>query len=574
MMILVMAFLDVLGVASIFPLMASLADPSIVQTNPYLLNLYNFFEYENSEDFLFFLGFLVFCIFVFSLTFKSLTIFLQLKFTSKIDYSLSRRLFEGYLNHPYSWFLNRHSAELGKTLLSEVTTVVQGAILPMTVILAQSATVIAILILLIAVNPMLSLVMGIVLISSYVTIFFIVNKYLSLIGEKRLLANEHRYKAVSEAFGAIKEVKLGGLEKAFSKNFNTPAKVFASYHASSQAILQLPRYFLEAILFGGMLLLMLNLLGEDGDMKNFLPMIALYAFAGYRVMPAIQLVYASFSQLQYHKAAFENLHNDYLSISRDEAEDSKSLNPITFTKSIQLKDICYTYPSAEKSSLHNINMVIKCKQTIGFVGSTGSGKTTLADIILGILNPESGSLIIDDNHITNQTMRVWQEKIGYVPQNIYLADASVAENIAFGIEPDQIDNDKVIKAAIIANLDTFIQDEMPQGYETEVGERGVRLSGGQRQRIGIARAMYHQPEILVLDEATSALDNVTEKAVMDAVDTLGHEITIILIAHRLTTVQSCDLIYCLQDGEIEASGTFDELVSKNQKFKSMAESNH
>jgi len=573
MMILVMAFFDVLGVASIFPLMASMADPSIVQTNPYLLNLYNFFEYEDSEDFLFFLGVLVFCIFVFSLAFKSLTIFLQLKFTAQIDYSLSKRLFEGYLNHPYAWFLNRHSAELGKTLLSEVTTVVQGAILPMTVILAQSATVIAILILLIVVNPALSLIMGAILIFSYVIIFSIVNKYLSSIGKKRLLSNEQRYKAVSEAFGAIKEVKLGGLEKAFSQNFNSPAKAFASYHASSQSILQLPRYFLEAILFGGMLLLMLNLLGENGDAKNFLPMIALYAFAGYRVMPAIQLVYASFSQLQYHKAAFENLHNDYLSISKEADKDSKTTQSIAFTKSLQLKDVSYTYPLADKSSLQNINMVIQCKQTIGFVGSTGSGKTTLADIILGILSPESGSLIIDDQLVTDQSMRSWQEKIGYVPQNIYLADASVAENIAFGIESDQIDREKVKKAAIIANLHAFIQDEMPKGYETEVGERGVRLSGGQRQRIGIARAMYHQPEILILDEATSALDNVTEQAVMDAVNTLGHEITIILIAHRLTTVQSCDMLYFLQDGEIEASGTFDELVSKNKKFKLMAESN-
>ena len=477
------------------------------------------------------------------------------------------------MNHPYSWFLNRHSAELGKTLLSEVTTVVQGAILPMTVILAQSATVIAILILLIAINPTLSLVMGAILISSYLIIFSVSNKYLSSIGKKRLLSNEQRYKAVSEAFGAIKEVKLGGLEKAFSQNFNSPAKAFASYHASSQSILQLPRYFLEAILFGGMLLLMVNLLGDDGDAKNFLPMIALYAFAGYRVMPAIQLVYASFSQLQYHKAAFENLHNDYLSISKVEDKNSNMIQPITFAKSMELKDVCYTYPLAEKASLQNINMVIQCKQTIGFVGSTGSGKTTLADIILGILNPESGSLIIDDQLVTDQSMRSWQEKIGYVPQNIYLADTSVAENIAFGIASDQIDSEKVKKAAIIANLHTFIQDEMPKGYETEVGERGVRLSGGQRQRIGIARAMYHQPEILILDEATSALDNVTEQAVMDAVNTLGHQITIILIAHRLTTVQSCDMLYFLHDGEIEASGTFDELVSKNQKFQLMAESN-
>ncbi len=571
-MILVMALFDVLGVASIFPLMASLADPAIIETNSYLLYLYEFFEFDNPNNFLFFLGGIVFCIFVFSLVFKSITIYLQLRFTAKIDYSISKKLFQGYLGHPYSWFLNRHSAELGKTLLSEVTTVVQGAILPITVILAQGATVIAILILLIVINPKISIIMGIVLISAYVSIFFIVNRYLAFIGKKRLEANEQRYKAVSEGFGAIKEVKLGGLEEAFSLNFNRPAKNFASYHASSQAILQLPRYLLEAILFGGMLLLMLYLLGDDAYSKNFLPLIALYAFAGYRVMPAVQLVYSSFSQLRYHQAAFENLHKDYMSIFVNEANLENLSEPISFNKTIQLQDVSYAYPLAEKTALKDINITIKCKQTIAFVGSTGSGKTTLADIILGILSPKNGSLIIDEQIITEKNKRGWQKLIGYVPQNIYLADASVAENIAFGVEPSKIDYDQVKKAAMVANLDNFIEEDMPNGYKSEVGERGVRLSGGQRQRIGIARAMYHQPDILILDEATSALDNVTEHEVMDAINALGQEITIILIAHRLSTVQSCDNLYFLQDGRIEDHGTFDELMKKNQKFKSMTKS--
>ena len=571
-MILVMALFDVLGVASIFPLMASLADPAIIETNSYLLYLYEFFEFDNPNNFLFFLGGIVFCIFVFSLVFKSITIYLQLRFTAKIDYSISKKLFQGYLGHPYSWFLNRHSAELGKTLLSEVTTVVQGAILPITVILAQGATVIAILILLIVINPKISIIMGIVLISAYVSIFFIVNRYLAFIGKKRLEANEQRYKAVSEGFGAIKEVKLGGLEEAFSSNFNRPAKNFASYHASSQAILQLPRYLLEAILFGGMLLLMLYLLGDDAYSKNFLPLIALYAFAGYRVMPAVQLVYSSFSQLRYHQAAFENLHKDYMSIFVNEANLENLSEPISFNKTIQLQDVSYAYPLAEKTALKDINITIKCKQTIAFVGSTGSGKTTLADIILGILSPKNGSLIIDEQIITEKNKRGWQKLIGYVPQNIYLADASVAENIAFGVEPSKIDYDQVKKAAMVANLDNFIEEDMPNGYKSEVGERGVRLSGGQRQRIGIARAMYHQPDILILDEATSALDNVTEHEVMDAINALGQEITIILIAHRLSTVQSCDNLYFLQDGRIEDHGTFDELMKKNQKFKSMTKS--
>ena len=414
--------------------------------------------------------------------------------------------------------------------------------------------------------------MGIVLISAYASIFFIVNKYLAFIGKKRLEANEQRYKAVSEGFGAIKEVKLGGLEEAFSLNFNRPAKNFASYHASSQAILQLPRYLLEAILFGGMLLLMLYLLGEEAYSKNFLPLIALYAFAGYRVMPAVQLVYSSFSQLRYHQAAFENLHKDYMSIFINEVNLEDFSEPISFNKTIQLQDVSYAYPLAEKTALKDINMTIKCKQTIAFVGSTGSGKTTLADIILGILSPENGSLIIDEQTITEKNKRGWQKLIGYVPQNIYLADASVAENIAFGVEPSKIDYDQVKKAAMVANLDNFIEEDMPDGYKSEVGERGVRLSGGQRQRIGIARAMYHKPDILILDEATSALDNVTEHEVMDAINAVGQEITIILIAHRLSTVQSCDNLYFLQDGRIEDHGTFDELMKKNQKFKSMTQS--
>jgi ABC-type multidrug transport system fused ATPase/permease subunit len=303
----------------------------------------------------------------------------------------------------------------------------------------------------------------------------------------------------------------------------------------------------------------------SGTFSAALPIISLYVFAGYRLLPAAQIIYSSFTQLTFTSPSIEKLYNDINNLNSINLDCDKGLLPLN--KKISLNNICYSYPNASKTALKNISLSISVKNTIGLVGATGSGKTTVVDIILGLLEAQKGTLEIDGKIINKQNTQSWQRSIGYVPQNIYLSDDTVAANIAFGQDPGDIDKEKIQKASKIASLHDFVIHELPNKYETTIGERGVRLSGGQRQRIGIARALYFNPQVLILDEATSALDNITEKHVMDAVNNLGKDKTIILIAHRLSTVKNCDKIFLFEKGELKNEGTFDELINNNENFK-------
>jgi len=304
---------------------------------------------------------------------------------------------------------------------------------------------------------------------------------------------------------------------------------------------------------------------QSGSFVNVLPIISLYIFAGYRLMPALQQIYSGFTALTSSMPSLDALINDVNSHKKfNEFQDQGVLS---INKSIILKNINYNYPNASRTSLKDININISAKTTVGIVGATGSGKTTTVDIILGLLEAQKGTLEIDGQIITKQNLRSWQRTIGYVPQHIFLSDDTVSANIAFGIDPKNINQADVEKASKIANLHNFVIDELPEQYQTATGERGVRLSGGQRQRIGIARALYHNPKVLILDEATNALDNETEKAVMDGINNLNKNITIILITHRLSTVKNCDKILLLEKGKIINEGTFEELIKLNKNFQ-------
>jgi len=573
-MILVMAFLDMLGVASILPFMAVLSNPDLLQTNAVLNTAFTISHHigiHTSEQFLFALGVVVFVLLVTSMAFKALTTYAQTRFALMREYSIGKRLVEGYLHQPYSWFLNRHSADLGKTILSEVSAVIANGMIPLMTLMAQSSVALALLILLIIVDPLLALSVGMVLGLAYAGIFAVMSGWLKRLGQARIDANKERFTAVSEAFGAAKEVKVGGLEQTYIQRFARPAEIYANGQATAQVIAQLPRFALEAIAFGGMLLVMLYLMAKNGSFANALPIIALYAFAGYRLMPALQQTYHSITILRFVGPALDTLHQDLSSLQANNVQQDQ-LSPLPLIKSITLNQLSYCYPNAQQPALKGIDITIPVHNTVGFVGATGSGKTTIVDVILGLLEPQEGALKIDGQPIAASNRRQWQRAIGYVPQNIYLADNSVAANIAFGVNPKDIDQQAVERASKIANLHEFVVKDLPQGYATTVGERGVRLSGGQRQRIGIARAIYHNPQVLILDEATSALDNLSEQVVMEAVNNLGHKITIILVAHRLSTVRQCDQIFLLERGEVLAKGTFEKLTQTNEQFRAMAAS--
>lgn len=573
--ILIMGLLETTGIASIMPFMAVISSPEIIKTNKLLYHIYTITGLTSQNQFLFFLGVGVLLVLLVSNSFAAFTTWLLLRFVYFSGHALSSRLFEKYLNAPYSFFLNQNSSELVKNIIPEVHRVVVGVMTPAIQITTRSVIALCILTLLIAVDPLLAIIVFIVCGGLYGIVFKLSKKQLAVSGKKSTKAQGLRFKFAGEAFGGIKELKLLGREHEYFKRYQKPSYDFATCESTSQAITILPKYALETIIFGGMLLIMLYLIGIKKDITQVLPMLVLYAFAGYRLMPGFNQIFQGFSQMRYHSAALDIIHKHF-QIESDKQKPSQVNIPPTstlpFSKSIELKNITFSYPKSNSIVINNINLFIRDNTTVAFVGKTGSGKTTLIDIILGLLPINSGEVSIDGTLIEAANLGAWQKNIGYVPQQIYLADDTVTRNIAFGVPDDKIDHQAVIHAANIANIHDFVLKDLPHGYDTDLGERGVRLSGGQRQRIGIARALYHDPKVLVLDEATSALDGLTENVIMDAIHSLAHEKTIILVAHRLTTIKECDLIHVLAQGCIVDSGDYEELMSSCAEFRKMAES--
>ena len=570
---LVMALIDMVGVASILPFIAILTNPEIIETNTILNKFYltsKNLGIDNEQQFLILMGFIVFLLLIVSISFKAFTSYIQVRYIKMCEHNIAVRLIEGYLNQPYSWFLNRNSAILGKSILSEVSGVISKGLTPMMNLITNSFTTLTLFILLIAVEPKLTFIAIIIIGIFYGLVYRFNLNLMSRVGNETFKANTERFKISTEAFGAFKEMKIGGLEDTYVKQFSKPSKIIAQNSGLWSVLNEVPRYTLEAVAFGGMILIILFFMTITGDITKVLPIIALYAFAGYRLMPAMQRIYISFTSFRVVGPALDSLYNDLKNL-KPKIEKKYQESLIEFNKNISLKNIHYNYPNASKIALKNINLNIPINKTIGLVGATGSGKTTTVDVILGLLEAQKGTLEVDSNVININNKRAWQRSIGYVPQHIFLADNTVSANIAFGVDMNDINQEEVEYAAKIANLHEFVINELPLKYQTTIGERGVRLSGGQRQRIGIARALYHKPKVLVLDEATSALDNLTEKAVMNAVYNSKKNVTKILVAHRLSTVKHCDIIYLFDKGELKAKGTFKELVEISDDFRKSVE---
>jgi ABC-type multidrug transport system fused ATPase/permease subunit len=561
-LILIMAVLDMIGVASIFPFIGVITNPNLVETNIYLSYFYKFtssFGIRSIEQFIFVLGIIVFMILMISLTFRAFMAYLQARFTLMREYIIGKRLIEGYLRQPYSWFLNKNSADLSKNILSEINHVIHQTVVPMMILISQSAIAFALIILLLFVDANLTIIIALVLAISYLLIFRFVKNILSRIGFERFQANTKRFQVITEAFGSIKETKVRGLEQVYINRFAEPAKIYAINQSFAQVISQLPRYFIEGIVFGGMIILLLALMARGGNFSNIIPVLTLYAFAGYRLIPALQQIYYSNTQLSFSESSLDSLYKDLIKLNTIEKEEGKT-KIIPFTKVIKFNHIYFNYNDNKNTTLEDINITIPVFSKIGIVGPTGCGKTTLVDIMLGLLYPQKGTLTVDETVINNYNKRSWQKIIGYVPQQIYLADDSLAANIAFGVDKSNIDQNALKQASIIANLHDFVTTELTEGYDTIIGERGVRLSGGQQQRIGIARALYNNPDILILDEATSALDIQTEKVIIKSIENLKKKITIIHITHRLHTVINYDKIFLIEKGKIAAQGNFDQLM--------------
>lgn len=570
----VTAFTQTLGIASVFPFITLIMQPSLIFENRWLYWIYQTFNFSSANSFIIFAGITMFFIIVLSNLISAFTTWLNFRFVWMNNHRLSRRLLEKYLSMPYPYFLNKNSSELSKNVLSDVSQLTGSFMIPLMNIISRGLAAIFILTMLLWINALASILTILVIGGTYALIYWRVNRNLKHRGEKSLAANLYRFKAVLEAFGGIKDIKVLNREDYFLDLYTHHSYQFARHNSWNAVVSQLPRFALEAIAFGGVIIFVLVLLIQRGDATQVIPLASVFAFAGYKLMFAMQEIFSCFTQMQFSRSLFDRIYADFMTPGQEGLQPAgqfkRAPNGILFNNEIVLRNISFTYYNTEQPVVKEINLVIKKNSSVALVGSTGAGKTTLVDIIIGLMLPQRGTMLIDQQPLSGENVRSWQRKIGYVSQHIYLTDDTVTRNIAFGIADQLIDREKVEQAARLANIEKFIENELPAGYDTIIGEHGVRLSGGQRQRLGIARAFYHDPEVLVFDEATSALDGVTEDAVFASILSTVRSKTLILIAHRLTTIKNCDQVYLMDKGRIVASGTYDSLLAENKLFRAMA----
>lgn len=565
------ALMEMVGISAVLVLLSVLSKPEIIHQNSVLSFLYTSLEF--SSDFRFMIGLSTFVLMVVmvGLAIKAGGTYAAIRYAAMRGFTVSSRLLGAYLNQPYVWFLDRNSSEIAKNVLVEVDGLVSRVLAPALRLIASALMVVVIVGLLMFIDPMVTFLSAGILGSSYSVVYLVLRGKLHRVGQEMMRALGERFRTAQEAMGGIKDVKLLGLEDNYIAVYEVAAQKSARSLAAIGLVSELPRFALEAITFGTLLvLILLLLLNSGGNIAEIMPTLGVVAFSVMRLLPALQQIYHALASIRGGQTVLNTVVDDYIS-AQFRSDDIRSTRPpLRMDTQLDLSGISFSYATAGRPALHALDMKIDARTTVGIVGGTGAGKTTLVDLMLGLLTPDAGLISVDGTAVTPENLRAWQKTLGYVPQTIFLTDDTIASNIAFGVPADQIDMAAVERAARTAALHDFVAKDLPQGYDTIVGERGVRLSGGQRQRIGIARALYRDPTLLIMDEATSALDNVTERIVMDAVQNIRADKTIILIAHRLSTVRTCDTIFLLEQGSVVAQGTYDELVCGNETFRKMA----
>ena len=562
--------LDALGIASLLPFLALVANPELTETNAVLARLSGALGDPAPNDLLAVVGLLVLLAVTIGLAARATAFYALTRFVRMRELTLGRRLLHRYLSRPYAWFLGRHSADLGKTLLSEVQQVVAGPFDAAIRLIAQGVVALFIVAVLVAIDPAAALGAGVAVGGAYLLVSRLLLAQMPRLGRERIRANRERFQVTHEALGGIKDVKILDLERRYLARFVEPASRLARIQARAQITAEMPRYLLEGVAFAAMILFVVWLLrGSDGSLATALPTLGAFAFAGVRLFPALQEIFKAATRLRFGAPALASLREELEGPVRRPPgpEDGP---PLPLRDRLVVEDVTFRYPGADRPSLIELSLEVEARTAIGIVGSTGAGKSTLVDLILGLLEPDEGTLSADGVALAGDALRRWRRSIGYVPQTIFLTDDTIAGNIAFGQTEREIDMGRVAEAARQAQLDEVVA-ALPGGLLTPVGERGARLSGGQRQRIGIARALYRQPPVLVLDEATSALDTLTERALMRTIGGLAGEKTVIMIAHRLSSVRHADRIFLLEGGRLAAAGRYGELVERSAAFRRLHE---
>lgn len=568
-------FSDTIGVASILPFLSVLGQPELVKTNPYASLIYDTLGFASVDDFLFALGILVIVVLIFSAILNAITVYASNRWIEMREYYLSRRLLQTYLRQPYAYYLTRNTSDMTTSILSMARNVVTGVYRPFVDLINSGITLVMISVLLLWANPIITISAVVVVGMGYLLLYFSLKNLINKKGTIIVESSKAKFRRVNETLTGIKQVKLAGYENYALERYSDPSHELAAARSISSTLNQIPRFGLEAFAFGGIILMTLYLFkqsggAENGNIADSLPLLGLYAFAGYRILPVMQAIYKSANTLRLNAPAVADVYEGIKDSDRLLQIPDSMTKPMSFTNSITFESAGFSYPGTSTAGLKKINLEIPKGVSLGIVGTTGAGKTTLVDVLLGLLTITQGRILVDGSELSANNVRSWQATFGYVPQDIFLYDATVAENIAIGIPKSQISMERLKDATKAAKLYDFISNDLSDGFETLIGERGVRLSGGQRQRLGIARALYNNPQIIVFDEATSALDNTTERELIAEIAEMSGERTIIMIAHRLTTIEKCDQILVLDKGEIIGKGTYSELTANNSTFRKMA----
>lgn len=566
------AVFETAGVVSILPFMAIVMDPSALQRYGPLREALATVDLVTPQEILLTVGLLSVSTLAAGNAVGAASLWIQARYVARARQLLSAELFDGYLRQPYSFHIQRDAASLTKVAFSDVELALGGYLAALLTAFTRTLAALLILTILLLSDPQVAVGAGILLGGGYISVYRLIRVRQHNLGDQVSVANEVRARSALEALGGVKELRVLGREATAIDEFSVATQRLVRAQVGSTLISSLPRYIIEVMVFGGIVVITL-LMVIQGDAAMAVPTMALYAFAGYRLMPAFQQIYSAATHLKYYSPSVAVLESDLAVVrASDSLAPKQDCLALPLTRDITFRDVSFFYPGAVRPALQDVSLVIRRNESIGLVGKTGSGKTTLIDLLLGLYHPDRGSIFIDGIPLTEQNERAWRRRVGYVPQQVFLANASVSQNIALGLPSGEIDLERVYRAARMAQAHEFIA-QLPSSYHTLVGERGVRLSGGQRQRLGIARALYHDPDVLIFDEATSALDGMTEDAVMHAIRGLSRDRTVILIAHRLRTVEACDRIVMLEAGSVVATGSHDDLMRTSIPYRRLAGAN-
>jgi ABC-type bacteriocin/lantibiotic exporter with double-glycine peptidase domain len=563
-LMLLASFAEILSIGAVLPFLGVLTAPERIFVLPYAQPFIHVLNISDSKQLFLPITVVFVTATLIAGAMRLLLLWVSTSLTFSTGADLSFSIYRRTLYQPYAVHCARNSSEVIDGISGKSSVVINVITMVLTLI-SSAALLITILIALLSVNPLIALTAfgGFGLI--YLLIIRLTRKQLAINSERIARESTKVIKSLQEGLGGIRDVLIDGSQAAYCQIYSNADLPLRRAQGSTSFIGQSPRYAMEAL---GMILiaaLAYSLAQQSDGIANAIPVLGALALGAQRLLPVLQQAYASWSGIN---GGQSSLHDALELLDQPLPDCAKQLAPLSlnFNEKISLKQISFCYISQTPYVLNNVNLTIAKGSRVGFMGATGSGKSTLLDIVMGLLQPTQGSLEIDNQKVTLSNQRAWQAHIAHVPQAIFLADSSIEENIAFGVPTDQIDHHRVKQAAQQAQI-AYTIESWPNQYQTFVGERGIRLSGGQRQRIGIARALYKQANVIVFDEATSALDSETEHAVMQAIESLSKDLTILIIAHRLSTLKNCTQIIELADGGIKRSGSYQEIVNKSETAK-------